>query len=59
MRVKALCDECKCVIENDYFYRKNRLDEHFCSTECLEKYVLDNIEVRRGSLEEDEAEEVD
>lgn len=24
------CDECKEKITEEYYYRKNRLDEHFC-----------------------------
>ena len=45
--VKAICDHCRIPIKTNKFFRlKNDFDNHFCSRDCIEKYVLENAEIR-------------
>lgn len=48
----ALCNECRKLIEiGENYYRRKHDDDIFCSRECLNLNVIDNIEVRIEKLE--------
>ena len=56
MKLGTQCEECKTFIEKGKtgYHRKNRFDEIFCSIECLEKHVIDNLEIRTKEINDDE-----
>lgn len=52
MKAQAICDYCKKPIKEDeeIFYRKGFLnDEDYCSSDCLRKDILANLEIRTRS----------